>query len=128
MAICVIANKPFIKPDDFFGAKSSLQHCVHIFLAHARIAVFVQQALARGDERSFPVGFERPALADEIIETDEGRPRQPGDDAGDAVILRQPVFPAPAIEAKLEAFTKRSACNILKAAGLLNGESACTAN
>jgi hypothetical protein len=35
---------------------------------------------------------------------------------------------ARAIEVKLEAFTKRSACNILKAAGLLNGESACTTN
>ncbi len=100
MAVGVIADHPFVEPDDALGAKRFAQDALDFLFAEARVAVRVEKALARRDDGPLAVDFDRAALGDERVEAAQARAGSLRDDLRDAIVLGERVFPAPAVEAK----------------------------
>src|SRR5262249_29260666 len=68
-------------------------------LVPVRVAVGIEQALTRGQDRSGPVVIDRPALQYEVVAPESGA-RMAGDLFGHLLVALQDVLAAPAVEAE----------------------------
>ena len=96
MSVGVVREESLINPQHLLHAQRGLETVTHLGLAEPRIAVGIEQALARRDQRTIAVELKRPTLGDEIDPAFASL-RQAGHLAADGIIAGQVVLAAPAI-------------------------------
>ncbi|MNQ43820.1 hypothetical protein D3C85_575600 [compost metagenome] len=99
VAVGVVVQQAVAQPDHHLGADRGGQSGLGVGLAPVLVAVPVQQALARSQDRAFAVVIQGAAFEDEGM-AGRWHARELGDLVGDLVVVRIVVLAAPAVEAK----------------------------
>ena len=101
MTIRVIMAQTLVEPDHGFDAKRVFEMLLRDSLRPARVAIGIEQALPRRQHAPGAVEINRAPLQDKIMRAPFD-PLSAGNTARRHRIARHHIFPAPAIEAKVE--------------------------
>jgi hypothetical protein len=106
LSISVIVGEAFVEPEDFLDAERALQGSFGFCFVPIGVAIWIEQALAGGDERALPVHFDSAAFEDEIVpgEFNAGGAR---DLIGDFRVVRQLILAAPTVKAETDTASAR---------------------